>query len=240
MLKKIITASTVSGVLLIALLANQHPITELTPQAETVSAQQLTQTIERPTTKPIQEFIPVTKTFQVSKEVPIIETTTEIKVTVTPTEKCIISSPSNSPKPTTKNGNKKDGYVWVEGFGYIENNGGGNQVTFAHDMYENGNKVGIMDGEDAKIGDKVWVEGFGYVEYGGPNFYSKSYSTGSFDIMVGNTGVPVGKPKPKEPVEEYIPQAGDVQTDINTGITSIYVEGQGFVPMSESEDENNG
>lgn len=227
MLKKIITASTLSGVLLIALLANQHPITKLTPQAETASTQQFTQTIERPTTKPIQEFIPVTQTFQVSKEVPIIKTITEIKETVPPTEKSIISSPSNTTKPTTpKNGNKKDGYVWVEGFGYIENNGGGNQVTFAHDMYENGNKVGIMGGEDAKIGDKVWVEGFGYVEYGGPNTYSQSYSTGSFDIMVGNTGVPVGKSQMKEIVEEYVPQAGDIQTDMQTGIISFTLRGK--------------
>lgn len=33
--------------------------------------------------------------------------------------------------------------VYVEGFGWIENQGP-NHVEYAEDMYENGNKVGIM------------------------------------------------------------------------------------------------
>lgn len=35
--------------------------------------------------------------------------------------------------------------VWIPGFGWIEDNGGGNVGTVAEDMYENGNKIGIMD-----------------------------------------------------------------------------------------------
>lgn len=35
--------------------------------------------------------------------------------------------------------------VWIPGFGWIEDNGGGNVGTIAEDMYENGNKIGIMD-----------------------------------------------------------------------------------------------
>lgn len=35
--------------------------------------------------------------------------------------------------------------VWIPGFGWIEDNGGGNVGTVAEDMYESGNKIGIMD-----------------------------------------------------------------------------------------------
>lgn len=35
--------------------------------------------------------------------------------------------------------------VWIPGFGWIEDNGGGNIGTVVEDMYENGNKIGSMD-----------------------------------------------------------------------------------------------
>lgn len=35
--------------------------------------------------------------------------------------------------------------IWIPGFGWIEDNGGGNVGIVAEDMYENGNKIGIMD-----------------------------------------------------------------------------------------------
>ena len=35
--------------------------------------------------------------------------------------------------------------VWIPGFGWIEDNGGGNVGTVAEDMYENGNKIGSMN-----------------------------------------------------------------------------------------------
>jgi hypothetical protein len=35
--------------------------------------------------------------------------------------------------------------MWIPGFGWIEDNGGGNVGTVAEDMYENGHKIGIMD-----------------------------------------------------------------------------------------------
>lgn len=42
-------------------------------------------------------------------------------------------------------GETKSGKIYVPGFGWIENDGGGGQGTDADDMYENGNKIGIMD-----------------------------------------------------------------------------------------------
>ena len=45
---------------------------------------------------------------------------------------------------TPKTGDTKDGMVYVEGFGWIPDEGEGSG-TYAEDMYENGNKIGIMD-----------------------------------------------------------------------------------------------
>ena len=51
--------------------------------------------------------------------------------------------PSTDSK-TPKTGDSKDGMVYVEGFGWISDEGEGSG-TYAGDMYENGNKIGIMD-----------------------------------------------------------------------------------------------
>ena len=45
---------------------------------------------------------------------------------------------------TPKTGDTKDGMVYVEGFGWLPDEGAGSG-TNADDMYENGNKVGIVD-----------------------------------------------------------------------------------------------
>lgn len=45
---------------------------------------------------------------------------------------------------TPKTGDTKDGMVYVEGFGWLPDEGEGSG-TYAGDMYENGNKIGIMD-----------------------------------------------------------------------------------------------
>lgn len=51
------------------------------------------------------------------------------------------SAESSSPKT----GDIKDGMMYVEGFGWVPYEGGGGEGTYAGDMYENGNKIGIMD-----------------------------------------------------------------------------------------------
>lgn len=42
-------------------------------------------------------------------------------------------------------GDTKDGMIYIDGFGWIPNEGGGGSGITAEDMYENGNKIGIMD-----------------------------------------------------------------------------------------------
>ena len=52
---------------------------------------------------------------------------------------------SSSESSTPKSGDQKDGKIYVPGFGWIEDNGGGGSGTTAGDMYENGNKIGNMN-----------------------------------------------------------------------------------------------
>lgn len=56
------------------------------------------------------------------------------------------SKPSNSKGPgTPKNGEVKDGKIYIAGFGWVDYNGGGTSGGQADDIYENGNKIGNMD-----------------------------------------------------------------------------------------------
>lgn len=51
-----------------------------------------------------------------------------------------------SPQETTpQNGDKKDGKIYVNGFGWVENEGGGGVSETNNEMYENGNKIGSME-----------------------------------------------------------------------------------------------
>lgn len=52
------------------------------------------------------------------------------------------STPAADDNPQT--GSSKDGMVYVEGFGWLPDEGAGTGIN-ADNMYENGNKVGIMD-----------------------------------------------------------------------------------------------
>lgn len=49
--------------------------------------------------------------------------------------------PAGTPQAGDTSGNQ----IYVPGFGWVENHGGGGSGTVAEDMYENGNKIGIMD-----------------------------------------------------------------------------------------------
>lgn len=55
------------------------------------------------------------------------------------------SQESKQSDSTPKHGDKKDGMIYIDGFGWIVDEGGGGSGTVAEDMYENGNKIGIMD-----------------------------------------------------------------------------------------------
>lgn len=49
------------------------------------------------------------------------------------------------PEGTPQAGDTSGGQIYIPGFGWVENQGGGASGTTAGDMYENGNKIGAMD-----------------------------------------------------------------------------------------------
>lgn len=55
------------------------------------------------------------------------------------------ANPTVNTDNTPSNGQTKDGMIYIDGFGWIPNEGGGGTGIVAEDMYENGNKIGIMD-----------------------------------------------------------------------------------------------
>lgn len=49
------------------------------------------------------------------------------------------------PEGTPQAGDTSGGQIYIPGFGWVENQGGGASGSTAGDMYENGNKIGSMD-----------------------------------------------------------------------------------------------
>jgi hypothetical protein len=87
--------------------------------------------------------------------------------------------------------------VYFLGFGWIRDEGGGNVGTVAEDMYENGNKIGVMGGGttvgnpgDELTGNKVGIMGGGSTVHG----------EGDINKQVGVMGS-------EEPPKESAPQA---------------------------------
>lgn len=73
------------------------------------------------------------------EDVPESERNAETPPTYTPEQTTV------TPPPQPQSGGENTGSgVYVPGFGYIESSGEGS-ITVNEDMYENGNKVGIMD-----------------------------------------------------------------------------------------------
>ncbi len=49
-----------------------------------------------------------------------------------------------TPSDTPKHGDTKDGMIYIDGFGWVVDHGGGGIGEPAPDMYENGNKIGYF------------------------------------------------------------------------------------------------
>ena len=49
-----------------------------------------------------------------------------------------------TPSDTPKHGDKKDGMIYINGFGWVVDEGGGGRNEYVDDMYENGNKIGYF------------------------------------------------------------------------------------------------
>lgn len=75
------------------------------------------------------------------EDVPKEERNTETHPTYEPGQTTVTTKPDDTPKMGDTN---EAGQVYIEGFGWITPSGE-NTVIEADDMYENGNKIGIMD-----------------------------------------------------------------------------------------------
>ena len=71
----------------------------------------------------------------------------KVEGTPVPVEHEHVERPAETePSPDTPQaGDTSGNQIYVPGFGWVENHGGGGSGTVAEDMYENGNKIGIMD-----------------------------------------------------------------------------------------------
>lgn len=67
-----------------------------------------------------------------------------------PPEETIQTPPVQAPSEPSGNGGSDnngshEGMIWVDGFGWIKDEGGGGEVTEAPDMVPNGNQIGEME-----------------------------------------------------------------------------------------------
>lgn len=65
-----------------------------------------------------------------------------------PQEETVQAPPVQAPsEPAGDNGNSgsHDGMIWIDGFGWIKDEGGGSEGEFADDMIPNGNQIGEMN-----------------------------------------------------------------------------------------------
>ena len=62
----------------------------------------------------------------------------------TPEQTTVADTSDEQPADTPKHGEKKDGKIYINGFGWVTDNGGGGQAEYADDMFENGNKIGYF------------------------------------------------------------------------------------------------
>ncbi|NSW92104.1 MAG: hypothetical protein HPY74_15780 [Firmicutes bacterium] len=107
--------------------------------------------------------------------------------------------------------------VYILGFGWLKDEGGENVGTVAEDMYENGNKIGVMGGGtmvgnpgDELTGNKVGIMGRGTTVDG------KGDITKQVGIMSGAESEPNSSPSP--PSEPEV--AGDViYTELQPPVT---------------------
>ena len=97
---------------------------------------------EKITTEPVTQ--PTTTTTTVQTTVPETTTTTppvaEPTTSITTTQPIPIATATTTPK----NGTIEGDMIWVQGFGWIEYEGGGGIGYYDAEMYTNGNKIGYF------------------------------------------------------------------------------------------------
>lgn len=142
-MKKIIITTLISIAFISLLLSanvkpqeqKQHPVPIITTTFMTEKEKITTEPVTQPTTTTttVQTTVPETTTTTTP---PVTEPTTSI----TTTQSIPIATATTTPKNGTIEGNM----IWVQGFGWIEYEGGGGIGYYDAEMYTNGNKIGYF------------------------------------------------------------------------------------------------
>ena len=59
-------------------------------------------------------------------------------------EQTEVKPQQETPSDTPKHGDTKDGMIYIDGFGWVVDHGGGGRSEYDSEMYENGNKIGYF------------------------------------------------------------------------------------------------
>ncbi|MBS5136271.1 MAG: hypothetical protein KHZ05_12690 [Oscillospiraceae bacterium] len=154
MKKQIAIAAAITATL--ALWAAVSPQTAGVKETPAPSPMPTVATPQTPLTEPKEPEVSLTTELeQVEENIaePVLEETVEQPPTSAPkptagNQDAPATEPTNTPEPEPTlepeaANSSSENRVYVPGFGWIESQGP-NQVTYAEDMYENGNKIGIM------------------------------------------------------------------------------------------------
>ena len=105
--------------------------------------------------------------------------TTTAPTTVEQTDKTAITTQPPikdvAVETTPENGTIKGDMIYIIGFGWVKNEGGGGEGIQDHEMKTNGNKIGSFGSDRNEKtpangtvkGDKIYVYGFGWIDYEG-------------------------------------------------------------------------
>ena len=154
MKKQIAIAAAITATL--ALWAAVSPQTAGVKETPAPSPMPTVATPQTPLTEPKEPEVSLTTELeQVEENIaePVLEETVEQPPTSAPkptagNQDAPATEPTNMPEPEPTlepeaADSSSENMVYVPGFGWLESQGP-NQVTYAEDMYENGNKIGIM------------------------------------------------------------------------------------------------
>lgn len=128
---------------------SEEPVSEPSPEAElTVSTEIEPEKEESGTTQPLQEE-PV-KTEDEKPTEPPAEVAEAVTADTPPENTEIPAQTEPAPAPaansgTPQHGTIQDGKIYLDGFGWVDYNGGATEVIQGDGIYENGNTIGIMD-----------------------------------------------------------------------------------------------
>lgn len=154
MKKQIAIATAITASL--ALWAAVSPQTAVVKETPAPSPMTTVAPLQKPLTQPKEPEVSLTTELEQVDETiaePVLEETVEQPPASAPkptagnqdapaTEPTNTPEPEPTPEPETVDSSSEN-MVYVPGFGWIESQGP-NQVEYAEDMYENGNKIGIM------------------------------------------------------------------------------------------------